>query len=636
MTSRHLWLALGLSLFGGLVAWKACTIRSSGAAEVDYATFPDLHPSVLVTNPKVLVALEDGGFSLADVLGVATGSRGPRYEGQTGAELMRSPAYVDLVTMITNDLRELQGSTPSVGVGVPFKHRLFDARWFRSPRVHYELVGLANRMDLRAPDGPGCGQTRLVYRIAYDPPGRPRTRLPLTINVLYDNGGPDCAALARRWLALEDGLDPTARLRAGPLANVSLGSFARLEVNLQSLREDSQGKKMDDHGEYILRSFVAAGGRLVPGTLRNTPRLDLDDGARAALADWIGKNVDSIDRGSASVPDDFLATRAVSFSPRGLARPVNRAYKTLFPDERGTFGDASLSGTHLATSPQMLVRRLDQMTCEGCHQSRSIAGFHLLGEERSGGPSNALTTGISEHLRQTIDWRYRSLQASAEGRRLSEPEPLPEHGDDAGVFGAHCTHAEGAPDYPAADGLPDWTCAPGLVCRPSDVVGDPIGVCVGPLPHHAGDPCQHVELALGLEHDGDTVSPERPDVCGPPQQRGAPREPTHCNPNQDGFPGGMCTTTCEHEGERKDGSICMRIPHKGFEAGCFKKGVTLEQCLQVPGNFAIELMKTCSRTEPCRDDFVCSRVGGLPLDQGACVPPYFIFQARVDGPPIDR
>jgi hypothetical protein len=80
----------------------------------------------------------------------------------------------------------------------------------------------------------------------------------------------------------------------------------------------------------------------------------------------------------------------------------------------------------------------------------------------------------------------------------------------------------------------------------------------------------------------------------------------------------------------------MRIPHKGFERTCFREGMTMERCLQIPGNFAIERMRSCSRTEACRDDFVCSRVPGFPLDQGACVPPYFIFQARVDGPPVDR
>jgi hypothetical protein len=136
-------------------------------------------------------------------------------------------------------------------------------------------------------------------------------------------------------------------------------------------------------------------------------------------------------------------------------------------------------------------------------------------------------------------------------------------------------------------------------------------------------------------HEGDTVRALREDLCRT-RTPGDVLAEGRCNPNRDGFPGGMCTSPCAEEGERKDGSLCMRIPHKGFEHLCFQPGMTLERCLQIAGSFAIERMRTCSRTEACRDDFVCSRAPGLPADEGACVPPYFIFQARVDGPPVDR
>jgi hypothetical protein len=54
------------------------------------------------------------------------------------------------------------------------------------------------------------------------------------------------------------------------------------------------------------------------------------------------------------------------------------------------------------------------------------------------------------------------------------------------------------------------------------------------------------------------------------------------------------------------------------------------------GNFALALLRSCSRAEPCRDDYVCLRMPNEPLDHGACVPPYFLAQVRIDGPPIDR
>jgi hypothetical protein len=358
-------LAPALLVIAAIVAFKARRAR----AAVDYPTFADPHPSVLVTDPRVLLALEDAGFSLAAVLGVQK-SHDADYEGERAADLRRSPIYADFARTLNADLDEFRGSTRSIGVGPRFRHRLFDVRWLTSPLVHYELVGVVNRLDFRELAPPGCGQTRLVYRIAYHPPRRPLTRLPLTMSVLYENQGPDCAALAREWLALEaqtSKTDLAHRLAKGPLAGRDLSRFDRIETNLQSLREDSLGRMMDDHGEYILRSFVPKEGHLVAAALRNTVDPNMDEASRAALVQWISANVAAIDAGSAEVPERFLATRAVSLTPRGLARTGNRPYKTLFPDERVAFGDAPLSGARLVRTPEMLVRRLDEMTCPGCH-----------------------------------------------------------------------------------------------------------------------------------------------------------------------------------------------------------------------------------------------------------------------------
>jgi hypothetical protein len=223
------------------------------------------------------------------------------------------------------------------------------------------------------------------------------------------------------------------------------------------------------------------------------------------------------------------------------------------------------------------------------------------------------------------------VQAVAAGH-APPATPMPEHVDAAGAYGARCTHALAKDGTTSDDGLPDWTCAPGLACRASDVAGDPVGSCgTAAIPYKTGDACERVETAPETPdtHDGDLVKPLHPERCDR-------RDGGRCHPNEDGFPGGMCTSPCTVEGEEKDGAICMRIPHKGFEKACFKEGVTLEKCLQAPGNFAIERMKSCSRTEACRDDFVCTRVPGIPGDKGACVPPYFLFEARVDGPPVDR
>jgi hypothetical protein len=41
-------------------------------------------------------------------------------------------------------------------------------------------------------------------------------------------------------------------------------------------------------------------------------------------------------------------------------------------------------------------------------------------------------------------------------------------------------------------------------------------------------------------------------------------------------------------------------------------------------------LRACSESAPCRDDYICART---PAGTGACIPPYFLFQLRVDGHP---
>ena len=53
-----------------------------------------------------------------------------------------------------------------------------------------------------------------------------------------------------------------------------------------------------------------------------------------------------------------------------------------------------------------------------------------------------------------------------------------------------------------------------------------------------------------------------------------------------------------------------------------------------------ELAPLCRRQDEAdevhRADAVLARVPGLASNEGACVPPYFVFQARVDGTMLDR
>jgi hypothetical protein len=53
-------------------------------------------------------------------------------------------------------------------------------------------------------------------------------------------------------------------------------------------------------------------------------------------------------------------------------------------------------------------------------------------------------------------------------------------------------------------------------------------------------------------------------------------------------------------------------------------------------HYSIVRLPTCSAERPCRDDYECARVPGAEPGTGACVPPYFVFQLRLDGPLLDR
>jgi hypothetical protein len=605
-----------------LVASVACRERPPPSGGDVFEGFPDEYPSLLITNPGTLVELERDGLSFGRVMGAAD---------DTAKALAASPPYADMLRVLDADLDDLSATIPPGEVGPTHRYRVFDRRWLVSERAHFELVGVVNRIDFRFLAPPGCGQTRLVYRLAYEPAKRPVRRLPMTVNVVYENQGERCDELARAWLSLDDGPDLAPRLRRGPLANVVPGRFDRLEIDVQSLRENSQNATIDDHAEYILRSFRVERGRLAPDGLRNTPDVAMGEVEKEELRTWIADHVDAIDVGSAELPREFLATATKSVTPRGLSRPGNRPFKALFPDENATFAALSFAGRRVATSPSMLVRRLDEMSCEGCHQSRSVAGFHLLGEDRTAMTFDAMTLGISEHLRETLEWRHRFLVAAARGSAPDEPVPMAEHPGVAGGYGAHCTMVEEG----ASSDLPDWPCAEGLACRRNPVDGDRFGFCVESGAKHVGDPCQDVELVAARGPDGDAVNPHRPERCSVDEPDGS-IEKRKCDANRRGFPGGMCTATCSAEGSRADDSVCARIPHFGFEHACFAPGVIVEQCLLDERNSVLELLRTCSRTQACRDDFVCARLPSLPPDQGACVPPYFLFQTRIDGPAIDR
>jgi hypothetical protein len=381
------------------VAVVALAGRPATSQDADRVSVPPTTDNVdrsaenplLFTDPTTLVALEGLGLSLGRQLGAP---------GETGDALVRSSRYASLVATIEADVRELSRREGIARRQFPTDRKklnyAFNVDWLRDAFTHFELVGVSNRLDMMYFTPGDCGQLRLVYRLALQRPGRPVSRLPLFVSLIRrqpprDEG--DCSGPARAWAAL----DLRGPGRAQALVNFVAGQpgIDRLELNFQNLHGTGT-LEVEEHAEYVLRSFDVFANRLAPRPLLNTPRLDLSIPERDELLKWVIDHFVEIDRGSAILPDRFSATRSVSVSPRGLARPGNRPFQALLggAPTAGALAAMPYENASLARSPAGLLRRLDELTCPGCHQSRAIAGFHVLGEERADGRTfDALAVG---------------------------------------------------------------------------------------------------------------------------------------------------------------------------------------------------------------------------------------------------
>jgi hypothetical protein len=557
----------------------------AGAIVVGSITGPDppkvRADALLVEDPRPLVELEDHGFSFSDVVG-----------WERAAQIQR---------VVEQDIAELKrGQTESS------PRRLFKPEWLK--RGSFELIGVVNRLDRRRFDPTGCGEVRLVYRLALRNRRRPVTRLPMTINVRIPRPKPagetDCRGVAKRWLARED------------LVTLlhELPEPAEIEINYQSVHVPASQKDMDDSAEYVLRAFEVHGRAVRIEGLFNTPRSDLPT---SELVAWVAQHLREIDDGSAVLPKPWLAERVVSISPRGLLHAANRPFSSRL--DAAAFAALPLSSLAIARTPDLLLRRLDESTCAGCHQTHGVAGFHLLGSERTRAAFNALAVGHSPHLGADLVWRASDLASAARGE-LGAPRP----------FSGYPT-GEASSDCGLVPGLAAWSCRDGLACR--DIHHGDVGVCARPAGNEPGDPCEDVSITPSARPEGPIVAALPPDrTCPAPVE--TQREGRFCAPNWLGFTGGLCSERCSSVGERDGVGVCVQVPSAGYEGDCFLSDEPIESCLE--RHFVTVRVASCDAEHPCRDGYGCAKVPSAKEGTGACVPPYFIFQARVDGPRLDR
>jgi len=392
------------------LAFAAATSFAASAAE----------PLLLVTAPAALQTAERSGAGFARWFDTAA----PAANGGIAANeaLARSPAWRAISGPLGDSLAGIQRRDRQAGVGIArYPHRLFDVRWLASADAFFELVGVANRMDRRPFQDGACGETRLVYRLAYRSAAM-QSRLPMTVNVELRGDAPDadggCAATARLWQPPQSATKDEALGRwlvsaDGPLAPKRLAHarISQVTTNLQSVRWPSAVRPdLGGHAEYMLRAFSWNAGtkRYDVRPLENTPdvaKLKASAPLRKELLQWLRQpdNLRALDEATLRIPDRFLATEAVSVAPRGLERLANRPFEQVF--QPGEW--QAVPGSRTLRSPQALLRRLDDLSCMGCHQSRAVAGFHLLGVDRRGASrtftnGNALAVPHSPHVQDEL------------------------------------------------------------------------------------------------------------------------------------------------------------------------------------------------------------------------------------------
>lgn len=596
------------------------SVGEQKSAPADVAEVARSTTFAALTDRASLSLLEKEGFALGRIV---AGSA-----AQTTAELGRLPAFGSIFATLKEDVAETARANPPARVTSIDGFRLFDVRHFDSKEMTFELTGVFNRLDRRTahakaePASPnaGCGEIRFLYRMRYttEQGGAPMSgSLPVTFNVVHtvaaDEAG-SCASVARSWQPPEElsGADAAEwMIEHGALSKEMRARYTlhSIETNVQNLRlQSSVQVTMAGHVEYGMHVFRRDGDRFVPGPMENMPdvgALEADPALRAELLSYLKKPevLRAIDEGTLKLPDRFVATKASSFSPRGMTRGANRPFQRLF-DEAELDG-LDLSSYSTIVSTKALLRRLDNATCVGCHQTRSIAGFHHLGEDAADAPAFlSLISGTSSHLRADLERRRAYVASVAQGKEPSEARPVPERQGTTKGFGAPCGLGD--------PGFADWTCGEGLTC--TKLEDEEIGTCLEQKV--VGAACEYGTVRSNPIPRKDAVTSWSQPGCGAAMA---------CSKNINGFPLGTCGGTCE--AMTADGTCSDFLDIDGFQ-NCLRFDFSFETCAE--RHVLATQVRGCSVDEPCRQDYVCVRTEAGP---GACVPPYFVYPLRLDAYP---
>lgn len=470
--------------------------------------------TLALTDPAGLTRLEREGFGFEAKLGAMAGAT---------RELLRD---------------EIEGELASVQGAAKFPVKRLGS---------FELAGIVQRPDRAWHAATPCGETRLIYR-----PVHGAERLPATVSLVLS--------------ACEDA-------KTAPVL--------RVETNVLTARwlsREDQG--FSDQAHYMMRVFVPRGAEdgqrteVVLAPLENTPdapALAGNAAKRRALIRWLAtpERVKAANAGTIDVPKRFLATRVASVSPYGPARAPNRPFSaSLAVGELQDALDKAKVGVDAAT----LLHRLDTLSCTGCHQTRSLAGFHFLGYDRKPeSPSFTLVKPFSA--------LFEALQPT---RQKKGTPALPVA--DCGAAPAYADLA--------------WSAAHGQ-CLPRDHT-------------KPSEACDVTRVSASLSPLNDRLTEPGLLACA-----GA----GVCAPARAGFPAGQCGEACAALAAgtaSSDTKLCTGVPLLGPFTKCLEAGESHRACA-ARHHTRIHMVR-CSSHGDCRPDYACVNDSEY---RGYCAPTYF-------------
>jgi hypothetical protein len=496
----------------GLQSLAVVLVLTCGACSAQAASDAPLERGTAITDPGALRELDGGRFGLTRIMSPSRPPDAPL----TNEQLFALPSMAQVAKALDADFEryierhKAELPNESIGVGTGFAFQLFDRAQLYSADTRFVLSGIANRMDRAYVAPESCGEIRLIYRLtqthatAIGEAGV-TPRLPMTLNVVLkakgDGNGITCAEIARRWLAAGSltttGAELAGKLIAsgGALDTVRRENIDRIETNLQ-IAHAPKSTSRDFRTDYLMKVFGydAASASFLESPLEDQIDRELllkDDRLAREFKTWLlaPEHVAELDRGTLLIPDKFLAKVAIAPTPVGFVPSrsmptyglvAGESAKPVFTEDDvvGALKTAADRGIALQNirSVAGFARRLNDVGCAGCHQTRGIGGFHFPGVDwMAATPSNTTVVPASPHFfgdqvrRRDILAAFRDGKPPDFSRGAASRPQLRGSSELAGTeyedgWGAHC-YVQHARVSENDKSFRSWTCAEGLACE---------------------------------------------------------------------------------------------------------------------------------------------------------------------------